>query len=45
MSGARDSRRVAYETLRDTVTLRHRDSMKQERVAIQDLLGRILPEL
>ena len=25
--------------LRDTVTLRHRDSMKQERVAIKDLLG------
>jgi glycyl-tRNA synthetase len=23
--------------LRDTVTLRHRDSMKQERIAIQDL--------
>jgi glycyl-tRNA synthetase len=33
------------ETLRDTVTLRHRDSMKQERIAIKDLLGRILPEL
>ncbi|MEM6885947.1 MAG: glycine--tRNA ligase [Verrucomicrobiota bacterium] len=29
----------------NTVTLRHRDSMKQERVAIGDLLGKILPEL
>jgi glycyl-tRNA synthetase len=31
------------EELRDTVTLRHRDSMKQERVAIAELLGRVLP--
>src|SRR5215210_38838 len=31
------------ENLRDTVTLRHRDSMKQERVAIKDLLGLLLP--
>ncbi|MGI9087452.1 MAG: glycine--tRNA ligase [Chthoniobacterales bacterium] len=31
------------EELRDTVTLRHRDSMKQERVAIKDLLGKLLP--
>ncbi len=29
--------------LRDTVTLRHRDSMQQERVAIADLLATILP--
>jgi glycyl-tRNA synthetase len=33
------------ESLRDTVTLRHRDSMKQERVRIADLLQRILPEV
>ncbi|MBM3847689.1 MAG: glycine--tRNA ligase, partial [Verrucomicrobia bacterium] len=31
--------------LKDTVTLRHRDSMKQERVAISELLQRILPEI
>jgi len=31
--------------LKDTVTLRHRDSMKQERVAIKDLTGLILPQL
>ncbi|MFN2509115.1 MAG: glycine--tRNA ligase [Chthoniobacterales bacterium] len=31
------------DELRDTVTLRHRDSMQQERVAIGELLGRILP--
>ncbi len=31
--------------LQDTVTLRHRDSMKQERVKISELLGRILPEI
>ncbi len=30
------------ETLRDTVTLRHRDSMEQERVAIRELLPRLL---
>ena len=29
--------------LRDTVTLRHRDSMQQERVKITELLGRLLP--
>ncbi len=29
--------------LKDTVTLRHRDSMQQERVKIEDLLGKILP--
>jgi len=29
---------IDYETLEnDTVTIRHRDSMQQERVAIQDL--------
>ena len=33
------------DELKDTVTLRHRDSMKQERVAIKDLLGLILPQL
>ncbi|MGZ4984077.1 MAG: glycine--tRNA ligase [Chthoniobacterales bacterium] len=33
------------EELRDTVTLRYRDSMKQERVAIKDLLGKLLPEI
>ena len=29
-------------TLRDTVTLRHRDSMEQERVAIVELAGRLM---
>ena len=33
------------EALRDTVTLRHRDSMKQERVAIKDLLATLLPQV
>jgi glycyl-tRNA synthetase len=33
------------ETLRDTVTLRHRDSMKQERVKISELVDRLLPEV
>ncbi len=32
-------------TLKDTVTLRHRDSMKQERLPIAELLSRILPEI
>jgi len=31
--------------LLDTVTLRHRDSMKQERVKIGDLLGLLLPQM
>lgn len=31
--------------LKDTVTLRHRDSMKQERVPISELLSRILPAI
>jgi glycyl-tRNA synthetase len=31
--------------LKDTVTLRHRDSMNQERVKISDLLGIILPQV
>jgi glycyl-tRNA synthetase len=31
--------------LKDTVTLRHRDSMKQERVKISDLLGMLLPQV
>ena len=31
------------EELRDTVTLRHRDSMQQERVKIADLLATLLP--
>ncbi|HWB61375.1 MAG TPA: glycine--tRNA ligase, partial [Chthoniobacteraceae bacterium] len=31
--------------LQDTVTLRHRDSMKQERVKISELLSRIMPEI
>ena len=31
------------DELRETVTLRHRDSMQQERVKIAELLGRILP--
>jgi glycyl-tRNA synthetase len=31
--------------LEETVTLRHRDSMKQERVKIGDLLGRLLPQI
>jgi glycyl-tRNA synthetase len=30
---------------KETVTLRHRDSMKQERVRIKDLLGTILPQV
>ena len=29
----------------DTVTLRHRDSMTQERVKIADLLGFLLPQI
>ncbi len=33
------------DELRDTVTLRHRDSMKQERVKIGDLLGLLLPQI
>ncbi|MGZ8901576.1 MAG: glycine--tRNA ligase [Limisphaerales bacterium] len=33
------------EALRDTVTLRHRDSMKQERVRISDLLSILLPQV
>ncbi len=33
------------EELRDTVTLRHRDSMKQERVKIRDLLATLLPQV
>ncbi len=33
------------DELRDTVTLRHRDSMKQERVKISELLGILLPQV
>jgi glycyl-tRNA synthetase len=33
------------DELRDTVTLRHRDSMQQERVKIADLLGILLPQV
>ncbi|MHA3770268.1 glycine--tRNA ligase [Verrucomicrobiota bacterium sgz303538] len=33
------------EELKDTVTLRHRDSMAQERVKISDLLGILLPQI
>ncbi|MGI8819459.1 MAG: glycine--tRNA ligase [Chthoniobacterales bacterium] len=33
------------DELRDTVTLRHRDSMKQERVKIADLPGILLPQV
>jgi glycyl-tRNA synthetase len=33
------------DELKNTVTLRHRDSMKQERVAIKELLGIILPQI
>lgn len=29
----------------DTVTLRHRDSMEQERISIDELLGKLLPQL
>ena len=43
---------VDFETLgereaemRDTVTLRERDSMKQERVKISELLGKLLPQI
>ena len=32
-------------SLKDTVTLRHRDSMEQERVAISELLPRLLREV
>ena len=31
--------------LKDTVTLRHRDSMKQERVKLTELLGILLPQV
>ncbi len=31
--------------LKDTVTLRHRDTMKQERVSISELLGILLPKI
>jgi glycyl-tRNA synthetase len=31
--------------LQDTVTLRDRDSMKQERLKISDLVARILPDV
>jgi glycyl-tRNA synthetase len=33
------------DELRDTVTLRHRDSMQQERVKISDLLTTLLPQV
>ncbi len=33
------------DELRDTVTLRHRDSMKQERVKISELLAILLPQI
>ena len=33
------------DELKDTVTLRHRDSMEQERVKIDDLLSRLLPHV
>ncbi|MGI8437564.1 MAG: glycine--tRNA ligase, partial [Chthoniobacterales bacterium] len=33
------------DELKDTVTLRHRDSMKQERLAMKDLLGLLLPQV
>nr|MBA3763468.1 glycine--tRNA ligase [Chthoniobacterales bacterium] len=33
------------DELRDTVTLRYRDSMKQERIAIGDLLTTLLPKV
>jgi glycyl-tRNA synthetase len=33
------------DELKDTVTLRYRDSMKQERVKISDLLGILLPQI
>jgi len=43
---------IDFETLgerggemKDTVTLRHRDSMKQERIKIDELLSRLLPEV
>jgi glycyl-tRNA synthetase len=32
-------------SLKDTVTLRHRDSMKQERVKIDDLIGLLAPQV
>jgi glycyl-tRNA synthetase len=31
--------------LQDTVTLRERDSMKQERIKISDLPARLLPQI
>lgn len=42
LEGAKDG---ALAGKKDTVTLRHRDSMKQERVAISDLLGYLLPKI
>jgi glycyl-tRNA synthetase len=33
------------EELKDTVTLRHRDDGRQERVKISELLGRLLPQV
>ncbi|MEO0416268.1 MAG: His/Gly/Thr/Pro-type tRNA ligase C-terminal domain-containing protein, partial [Verrucomicrobiota bacterium] len=33
------------EDLKDTVTLRHRDSMEQERIAIADLRAFLLDQL
>ena len=33
------------DELKDTVTLRHRDDGRQERVKISELLGRLLPEV
>ncbi|MBG88252.1 MAG: glycine--tRNA ligase [Verrucomicrobiales bacterium] len=35
----------AGDDLKDTVTLRHRDSMEQERVKIGDLVGKLLPQV
>jgi glycyl-tRNA synthetase len=42
LEGAKDG---ALAGKQDTVTLRHRDSMKQERIAISDLLGYLLPKI
>jgi glycyl-tRNA synthetase len=35
----------AHEGKKETVTLRHRDSMKQERLTISELLGYLLPKI
>ena len=38
----RDARRKTSDELKDTVTIRHRDSMEQERLPISGLLAWLL---